>query len=160
MDIPAYELYLSGEIYQYEFIYNDRWLDYKRIGGFFSVEHEFIPRWFVNGLLGMYEDTYIQPRLRQGSCADGTAKTGGNPVVCARKDQGLMFQGMVYWNWTQFQRLSLSALIVRNQNPRQKEYEDQIRRYQISYTLAFPSVKRVARFVDRFADTAFTKEAE
>jgi tetratricopeptide (TPR) repeat protein len=160
MDLPAYELYLSGEVYQYEFIYNDRWLDYKRIGGFFSVEHEFIPRWFISGLLGMYEDTYIQPRLRQGSCSDGTNNARGNPVVCARKDQGLMFQGMVYWNWTQFQRLSLSALIVRNQNPRQKEYEDQIRRYQVSYTLAFPSVKRVARFVDRFADTAFTKEAE
>jgi hypothetical protein len=52
------------------------------------------------------------------------------------------------------------VLLVKNQNPKQKEYEDQIRRMQVTYTLAFPSVKRVARFVDRFADTAFTKEAE
>ena len=163
MDFPNLDLSLSGEIFQYEFIYNDRWLDYKRLGGLFSIDHEFIPRWFVNALVGYYDDTYIQPIYRQGSCSDNPKSKGSaseSPVKCVRKDSGLMFQGTVYWNWTQFQRFSAYVLQVKNQNPKQKEFEESTLSFQITYTLAFPSVKRVARFVDRFADTAFTKRAE
>lgn len=164
MDFPAFDLSISGEIFKYEFVYNDRWLDYKRLGGFLSIDHEFIPRWFVNGLFGIYEDTYIQPRYRKGKCSDDPkadqAGQDSEPVKCVRIDKGLMFQGTIYWNWTQFQRISAQFQQIKNENPTQKVFEESTKTFQVTYTLAFPSVKRVARFVDRFADTAFTKEAE
>ena len=55
MDFPEQDLAVGIEVFRYEFIYNDYWLDYKREGLFLSAEHEFIPRWFVNGLVGYYQ---------------------------------------------------------------------------------------------------------
>ena len=92
----------------------------------------------------------------------GTVPADGLPAVypCKRKDTGKLIQAGLYWNWTQFQRFSGFIQQVANENAQQKEYEESKLVYLFTYTLAFPSVKRVTRFVDRFADTAFTKEAE
>jgi tetratricopeptide (TPR) repeat protein len=167
--IPQKKISLNLEVFQYEFIYNDYWLDYTRQGGMLTGEIEVVPRWFVSGFLGMYEDSYLLPRLKQGSCASSvkitnsdTAPTtsSNSPVGCPRTDSGLMQQVSVYWNWTQFTRISGSLLIVQNDNSDLKEFEESKQVLEIRYTMAFPSVKRVSRFIDRFADSAFTKEAE
>ena len=71
-----------------------------------------------------------------------------------------MYQVGAYWNWTQFKRISGSYLVVTNSNPKQKEFSGGKQSFNVSFTMAFPSVKRVDRFVNRFADSAFTKEAE
>ncbi len=172
MDFPEQDLTVGIELFRYEFIYNDYWLDYTRQGLFLSAEHEFIPRWFVNGLFGYYNDQYVLDRLKLHSCSSAPAQsedggaatpTDGNPAApksCARDDTGTMIQLGVYWNWTQFQRLSATIQVVDNKNAQQKEFEESKQTIQVMYTMAFPSVKRVTRFVDRYADTAFTKEPE
>lgn len=170
MDFPEQDLEISVELFRYEFIYNDFWLDYKREGMFLSAEHQFIPRWYVSGLVGYYKDNYVLTRIKNGGCGakvnnntDTTSPTGGvtaPPTNCFRNDTGLLYQAGVYWNWTQFQRFSASFQQVENKNPQQKEFDESKQTIQVTYTMAFPSVKRVTRFVDRYADTAFTKEAE
>ncbi len=169
MDFPENNLTVGIEAFRYEFIYNDYWLDYKREGFFLSAENEFIPRWFVNGLFGYYQDEYVLPRLKLKSCGsqppnananEGVDDAATNPVSCTRDDTGTLLQLGVYWNWTQFQRFNFMLQQVDNKNPQQKEFQESKQTIQVMYTMAFPSVKRVARFVDRYADTAFTKEAE
>lgn len=167
MDYPDQRLNVSIEIFQYEFIYNDFWLDYKRLGAFLGAENEVFPKWTVSGLIGYYRDSYILPRTKTTPCntqAQGTDGSGGGnsttPNSCAREDTGTLFQAGVHWNMNQFQRASAQIQLVENKNPNQKEFNESKMAIEFGLTMAFPSVKRVTRFVDRYADTAFTKEAE
>ena len=168
MDFPDQNLEVDVELFRYEFIYNDYWLDYKRQGILLSAEQEFLPRWFVSGVVGYYSDEYVLPRLKQRPCGGQPStspdSSGGQasavPTACLRTDTGLLYQAGVYWNWTQFQRFAAQIQYVENRNPQQKEFQESKQTIEISYTMAFPSVQRVARYVDRFADTAFTKTPE
>jgi len=165
MDFPRLKLDLDIELFQYEFIYNDDWLDYKRQGVFVSTEWEFLPRFFFNGIAGYYRDQYQLPRLRTRTCTTsasdkGTTDPGAAPLQCQRIDTGLLYEAILYWNYTQFQRYAVLFQYVENNNPTQKEFQESKMSLQLVYTMAFPSVKRVARFIDRFADTAFTKVAK
>ena len=175
MEFPDIPLSVDIEAFRYEFIYNDYWLDYTRTGFIVSAEHELISRWFVDAALGYYSDSYILPRIKQNSCSGQTTLPGGvatptptdttdptePPVTsCPRDDTGLLYQIGVYWNYTQFQRIALDLQVVQNQNSTMKEFEESRQTIQATFTMAFPSVKRVLRFVDRYADTAFTKEVE
>jgi hypothetical protein len=160
-DLPEHLVNLSAEVFQYEFIYNDPWLDYTRVGMILSAQHEFLPRWFVQGLFGIYQDKYQLPRIKRNRCQDAPSRTGGDdsaPSVCSREDAGLLYSATIYWNYTQFQRFSFQFEQVENQNAQQKEYQTSSQNIKFNFTLAFPSVKRTTRFVDRFADSAFTKE--
>ncbi len=174
MDFPEQSLTLNIELFQYEFIYNDYWLDYKRLGGIVSAEIEVLSRWYVSGAFGYYQDTYVLPRLKQRACnaappqqpteptGFGMTQTEGSPqpTPCLRDDTGMLMQAGLYWNWTQFQRLSGFIQNVDNKNATQKEFQESQLTFNFAYTMAFPSVKRVSRAVDRYADSAFTKDAE
>jgi hypothetical protein len=109
------------------------------------------------------EIEYQIGRLKFGSCSNQPSSTGAadsQPIQCQRTDSGLMYQVGGYWNWTQFMRLSGNYLVVTNSNPKQKEFAGSKQSFNVAFTMAFPSVKRVDRFVNRFADSAFTKEAD
>ncbi|MCX6110117.1 MAG: hypothetical protein NTZ90_11020 [Proteobacteria bacterium] len=166
MDFPQLNLGIDLELFQYEFIYNDNWLDYKRQGAFLSTEVEFLPRWYFNGIAGYYRDQYALPRLKSASCSGNQGESGSSaaanapPLQCPRVDSGLLFEAILYWNYSQFQRYQIMFQYVDNSNPTQKEFQENKMTVQFMYTMAFPSVKRVARFIDRFADTAFTKVAQ
>lgn len=173
IESPSTKTNFNIEVFRYEFIYNDYWLDYKRTGFFLSAEHELLPRWYIYGLGGYYRDEYILSRLKLAACGTqpkSTSETGqASPLPtstptraneCPRTDTGSLLQAGVWWNWTQFQRFSADIQMVENKNADQQEFEESKMMVQFQYTMAFPSVKRVARFVNRYADTAFTKEAE
>lgn len=177
MDWPEIPLTIGLEIFRYSFIYNDFWLDYDRTGGIISVEHDVLPRLTLSASVGYYMDSYILPRIKQKQCssdvvipnASGTGAPSGDPTTdaaeppvtqCPRDDTGILYSAGIDWNWTQFQRLSLSLQQVENHNSEQKEFEESKQTIQATFTMAFPSVKRVLRFVDRYADSAFTKEAD
>ncbi len=182
MDWPDIPLTVGIELFRYSFIYNDFWLDYDRTGGIVSVEHELLPSWFLEASVGYYMDSYILPRIKQKTCSSApvlpTSNGGTGPVTppatgdqpadpaeppvtqCPRDDTGLMYSAGVYWNWSQFQRFSVSLQQVENHNTEQKEFEQSKQTIQATFTMAFPSVKRVSRYVDRYADSAFTKDAD
>lgn len=165
VEFPEHDLNLNLELFQYEFIFNDYWLDYKRRGLLASAEFQLIPRWYLTGLLGFYRDEYVLPRIKIRGCSaeisDSDSQTTAEQAFsCDREDTGLLYQFGVYWNYTQFQRLTFDIQMVENRNSKQKEFDESKMTFQLSYTMAFPSVKRVTRFVDRYADSAFTKDPE
>ena len=163
IDLPRYDLAIDIELFRYEFIYNDPWLDYNRQGIFIGVEQDFLQHWTVAGIGGYYSDRYVFPRVKSYNCntLDNTPTdqfiATSTPRGCNRNDTGTLYQLGLYWNRTQFQRVSMLIQYISNENADQKEFNQSTKNIQLMYTLAFPSVKRVSRFVDRFADAAFTK---
>jgi hypothetical protein len=103
-------------------------------------------------------DNNLQSKFSTPGTATGT--DGLTPRSCPRIDTGTLFQASLQWSLNQFQRVSGQVQLVDNKNPQQKEFNESTMSFEFAVTMAFPSVKRVTRFVDRYADNAFTKEAE
>lgn len=165
-ELPAYKTVFNLELFQYEFVFNDYWLDYTRDGGIIGVSNEFIPNFLVDAFFGFYQDTYQLPRLKmRSSCAtvdaaNASVTDAASPTRCPRTDTGIMYQVGIYWNYSPFHRLGFSYEHVENQNKVQKEFDESSDTYKVTATIAFPNVRRVMRFVNRYGDSAFTKENE
>lgn len=163
-----YNIEVGLDLFQYEFIYNDRWLDYTRRGFILSFDDEFYHNVHATLLFGTYEDKYQLDRIKVGGCdSEPEGETTGPtkpieksklPENCPRHDSGTLYQLGLYWNMSQFYRLSASYSNVVNKNPEQRVYDESKSTILVMFTMAFPSVKRVLRFVDRFSDSAFTKD--
>jgi hypothetical protein len=167
MEFPKNKLRVNIEAFQYEFIYNDFWLDYNRLGAIVAAEYEFYPKFFVRGLVGFYTDVYIRDRLKQKQCAfvesgEGLSSGGASdfPKTCQRTDTGQLMEVAGFWNYSQFHRLEGAIKSISNSNPSLKVFDKSKYTMEFRLTWAFPNAERVIRYVDRFADSAFTKEAE
>jgi hypothetical protein len=154
----------SGEIFRYEFIFNDYWLDFNRLGVFGEVDYKLNQAFSLNGMAGFYKDEYALPRVRMsGKCntaARSDSSTGDDsvPALCRRDDDGLVFQAGARWNIAIDSQLSANLLYLSNSNSVMQEYTfDQIK-FQIAITRAFPTAQRVERVNERFADYVFFKE--
>jgi tetratricopeptide (TPR) repeat protein len=167
MEFPKFKTEATAEIYSYQSVANDPWLDYARIGGNFTVEHQVIPQLFVVLSGGYFQDTYAETILKNASCTVTKFDTEAsltlapelsNPQDCTRNETGLVFHLGTHWDFTQFQRIAGELSYVSNSNPDQKEFDQTQLSILVTATIAFPSVKRVLRFANRFADSTFAKK--
>lgn len=169
MEFPAIQLSGSIEAFQYEFIFNDYWLDYTRKGLLLGADYIIWRGLGVFAAGGYYTDDYKLPRFKQGECgSNGGAPTpnalteDASPTAvssCKRSDSGTLIQGGVYWNQNANLRYSGSYLMVENSSG-MKEYSESRSVIRFDITWAFPGVKRVNRMTGRFADIAFTKDTD
>ncbi len=168
LDFPDLDLSINLDAFLYEFVYNDPFLDYKRTGAIIGFEQEFIPTLFAKFDVGYYNDKYILSRFKNKGCttvsagdSDSAPKTNsGQPQECPRDDSGYLVQGSLNWEISSQHRLSFQTVFIQNNNELQKEFEEQKIFYFFNYTMAFPDIKRVTRFTERFADSAFTKDPQ
>jgi len=161
------QLNLSAEIFHYDFIFNDYWMDFSRLGAFAEADFRINSSFSLNGLAGFYQDHYSLGRARlNGRCNTSSVASPGSttttpaaPTLCMRNDSGIVVQGGIRWNIKDDTQVSTSALYVANDNSTMQEFAfDQIK-FQIAVTRAFPNVQRVERLSERFADYVFFKEA-
>lgn len=163
-------LTLSGEVFNYDFIFNDYWVDFSRFGGFVEADYRINQAFSVNGIAGFYSDHYSLGRPRMnGNCRTSSVQTTtgttpapptpASPVLCTRDDSGLVLQGGVRWTLQDDTQISTSLLYVNNDNSTMEEYAFNQVKFQIGLTRAFPNVQRVERMSERFADYVFFKEA-
>jgi len=161
------QLNLSAEIFHYDFIFNDYWMDFSRLGAFAEADFRINSSFSLNGLAGFYQDHYSLGRARlNGRCNTSSVASPGSttttpaaPTLCMRNDSGIVVQGGIRWNIQDDTQVSTSALYVANDNSTMQEFAfDQIK-FQIAVTRAFPNVQRVERLSERFADYVFFKEA-
>lgn len=162
MPIPQWNAKFTGEIFQYDFIFNDYFFDYTRTGILLSGSVNFLRFFATEFTYGMYTDQYILDRIKRGSC---TPKADlrldkAEAVTCKRTDTGVIYQVLGHWNISPFQRISGYYNHVENRNSTLKLYDKSRDRFGVSYTIAFPGVNRVSPFFERFGDTALTKDAE
>lgn len=168
MEFPALQLSGSVEAFQYEFIFNDYWLDYTRKGLLLGADYVIWRGLGAFAAGGYYMDNYKLPRFKQGECGStgsikptsSTDEGSATPVSsCKRSDSGTLIQGGVYWNQNANLRYSGSYLTVENSSE-MKEYSESRQVFRFDITWAFPGVKRVNRMTGRFADIAFTKDTD
>jgi hypothetical protein len=158
------QLTMSGEFFLYEFIFNDYWLDFKRMGFFGEADYRLSSSLSFNALAGLYQDSYALPRVRiNGNCNTGQRSTGSTtidtqPALCRRDDSGMVLQAGVRWNLATDTQVGASLLLVTNGNDSMEEYSFDQKKFQITVTRAFPSAQRVERLTERFADYVFFKE--
>jgi hypothetical protein len=167
------QLTLSGEVFNYDFIFNDYWVDFSRFGGFVEADYRINQSFALNGIAGFYQDHYSLGRPRMnGNCNTDSVQRATNtsdpvpaptpaptPALCQRDDSGTVVQGGLRWNLQDDTQLSTSVLYVNNGNQTMREYDFTQVKFQIAVTRAFPNVQRVERMSERFADYVFFKEA-
>ena len=175
LDIPSIKAGIRLDAFHYELIYNDPYLDNTRNGGLISFNHTLFPTFDVNVSAGYYVDKYIEPIVKSlgcgpskslppsgdsgGSLVDGlpdvptpTVVTDTTPKFCSRKDNGLMFSAQASWSYTQYNRVFFAFRKISNQNSSQKENQFEKLTIIGGISLAFPSMNKVLRYIERFAD--------
>jgi tetratricopeptide (TPR) repeat protein len=160
MDFPQQRLETTIDIFQYEFIYNDYWLDYTRRGVVIGADYNIYKGIGASAILGYYSDDYKLPHIKTGGCgSDAPAADDATPGSCPRSDTGTMLQIGLYYNKSANMRIEGSYTMVENSS-NLKVYSGGKNTYWLTATWAFPGTKRVSRMTERFADVAFTKDAE
>lgn len=161
-DFPEKKIEATVDAFQYEFIYNDFWLDYTRRGVIAAVDFKIYNKTGGEALIGLYQDHYKVPQIKTGGCTaktslDDKGESSTKRVACSRSDSGSMIHLGVYYDRSPFLRFNIGALLVENGSS-MKVYSDSKKVYRASVIWAFPGTKRVSRMTERFADAAFTKE--
>jgi tetratricopeptide (TPR) repeat protein len=161
-DFPAKKVEATVDAFQYEFIYNDFWLDYTRRGAIAAVDFNIYNKIGGEALVGIYKDNYKVSQIKTGGCTAKTtiadiSESTAQRVACSRSDTGSMLQLGIYYDRSAFLRFNMGALFVENGSS-MKVYSDSKKVYRATVTWAFPGTKRVSRMTERFADAAFTKE--
>ncbi len=168
MSFPSEKLEINLELFRYDFIYNDFFQDYSRYGGLIAAEYHLIAGIYLQALGGYYYDYYISRWPRIGNCSstkstppEGTDNEANKVVTnCYREETGFLASGGIYWNYSQFHRISAELTYIDNFNETQSEFSETRYSIVVVASMAFPSVKRVLRYVDRFSDSALTKQPE
>lgn len=161
LDLIGKRLNLNFDLFQYEFIYNDYWLDNSRTGGLLGANYSFFKGLGSSLTLGFYQDKYKLPYVRTETCsnapptnpeADDSAR-----VYCVRRDSGQLIQVAVYYDYSANLRFNVQALMVENKS-NQKVFSTSKSAYSGGVSWSFPGTVRVSRMTERFADAAFTKD--
>jgi hypothetical protein len=157
-------LNINLDIFRFDFIYNDQWLDYTRTGFIFAMEYEFISNFKVGVSGTYYSDLYQVAPLKQNSCtftqASGNNAAATEPQRCQRVDTGTIYSAGLQWNYSTFQNFSLKYIMSENKNPDQAVYNRTEATYYFMYTLAFPGTDRVFRLINKFSEKGFASKEE
>jgi hypothetical protein len=160
MDFPEQRLETTFDVFQYEFIYNDYFLDYTRRGAIIGADYNIYKGFGANAIIGLYQDDYKLPQIKTGGCGSAdVAAEGATRSACARSDSGNMVQIGLYYNKSSNMRFEAAYSMVENSS-NLKVYSSGKNSFWFTATWAFPGTKRVSRMTERFADAAFTKDAE
>jgi outer membrane protein assembly factor BamD (BamD/ComL family) len=163
IDLTNKNLNLNVDLFQYEFIFNDYWLDNSRTGGLLGVNYAMFKGFGAGLVLGLYQDKYKLPHVRTENCSNAppTQATSDENirVYCARKDAGQMAQVTVYYDKSTNLRFQFRALMVENKS-NQKVFSNSETAYSGGVSWSFPGTVRVTRMTERFADAAFTKDTD
>jgi hypothetical protein len=160
MDFPEQRLETSIDLFQYEFIYNDYFLDYTRRGLILGADYNIYKGIGANAIIGYYRDSYKLPHIKTGGCGATVPQSGDEkPSSCPRTDTGNMIQIGLYYSKSTNTRFEGSYTMVENSS-NLKVYSGTKNTILLNATWAFPGTKRVTRMTERFADAAFTKDSE
>jgi hypothetical protein len=173
LDIPSIKAGVRLDAFHYELIYNDPFLDNTRNGALLSFNHTLFPTFDINVSAGYYVDKYIEPIVKSTGCGSNLNSPGKKsaaldelppgetlppdapdttPKFCSRKDNGLMFSAQASWSYTQYNRVFVAFRKIANQNGTQKENQFEKLTVVGGVSLAFPSMNKVLRYIERFAD--------
>jgi len=165
-NIPSFGMSLTADLFYYNFIFNDFWLDYQRKGGLLGLSFPIVSGFYVQLKLGLYEDDYLKDALRFYKCDRlpvdqfREIKKTRNIKRCPRKNLGFMIRGRIVLNFNQYQRIKVAYEYISSKSTtKQEEFNESGMMIKIIYTIAFPSVSEISRFTNRYNEVSnFSKK--
>ena len=167
-ELPNQAISAQVDLFRYEFVYNDYFLDKTREGFLFTLASGGIPNIEARLAGGYYHDVYTLPLLRTGSCT--TNVRGLTPEElkdadrearrCEREDVGILAEASLGWDISRHYRISVKYLFAQNSNDTQREFDETDHVVRVDITMAFPSARRMLHLIDRLGDIAFINEYE
>lgn len=156
--IPRYRTDLSAEVFRYQYIYNDYWMDFTRTGFILTGDVSVTGNLDVHGGFSSYTDIYTLEQIRTGSCSFNPSTGSRDIKVCPRIDRARIMQLGLSWNFSQFQSVSGYYNHMINQNAEMKVFEKTRDQLLVQFQFAFPAVKRVAPLARRFGEDDILKK--
>jgi tetratricopeptide (TPR) repeat protein len=142
--IPEYnDLMLSIRAFQYDYMFNDYWLDYTRTGGLFAARIKAGSQIELGLFAGMYNDTFQLPLLRQSGCKFRKTESSdqSEPVRCPRVNETKTFGAHVLWQIGPMSELRAGLIFADTKNPTLQVYDRNSYNVTIEYVTAFPDTK-------------------
>ena len=156
--LPKIRSDLTGELFRYETIYNDYWLDNTRVGGLFTETTRITDALRVNFTGGYYLDTFAIPHVRSLSCRS-YSQAPDAIKRCPREDTGYFVQLGSQWNLSHFQSLSGYYKYETSSNKKFKVHDTSSHKLFFTLTFTFPDLDTVTPFIKRIEDEGFSKKA-
>lgn len=159
---PNTKTTLYAEFFLYEFIYNDPYKDFNRLGGFWVLSHVIFPTLEIDISFSYFQDNYIEARLKPENCRSTPTSDNNNSsnlqiVKCPVTQVGYMIEPQLNWAYKQFYKFFTKFQFVSSNNENIEELAYTQTNFMAGITIAFPSVKRITRYGERFSDKSLTK---
>ncbi len=159
---PELNLDLELSFFRFDWIHNDRWLDFSRLGGGLNIAFGFFRGLTLNTQIGTYTDDYQIPVLKQGACSSiastESSTQSGLPSRCSRKDEGYLLGIGLAFNFSEFTQVSGSFSLSENSNKTLEVYNKTQSTYVLGISTAFPSLPAVRRNLFQNAGTSYEKD--
>jgi tetratricopeptide (TPR) repeat protein len=162
MLIPRIKTELTGEVFRYETMYNDYWLDNTRTGGLINIQWRPMPHLRVALLGGYYQDIFDIEHIRSESCTFQSGRnyssTPNAIKKCPREDTGMLVQLGAEWRLSQFQSVSGYYRYEEATNQRFQMHDRNSTQIFFSVTYTFPDIDTVLPFIEKLEDKGFDKK--
>lgn len=160
---PGIRTNFRAEIFKYDYIFNDYWLDFSRTGLLLGAEHMFSSSLDLTGSFGLYQDRYTLEQLKANSCSfDPSIEDIGQREIkiCPRLDTGTVFTLGFTWNLSPFSSINGYYSHKGITNKTMKVFERTQDMFGFMYNFAFPSVKKVTPLWRRFGDDEIMRKMD
>ena len=151
-------LKLSGTVYNLQYLFNDFWEEYERFGTLARARFEIFGGLEVAASLNIYQDQYIYNQIKTGSCGFDEQVDSQDGVSCPRDDTGFEANASLIYNLDKNQSLSISTYFKSHSNPDLRVFDEERLEIYGYYTLAFPGIDSISRYLGRFTNIFDSKE--
>ncbi len=163
--LKQYDVSLELDVFMTQYLFNDYWLDFTRLGGAAKIKMGILSKIYLAGRYGYMTDSYATDVIKLGTCShvigeDIGADSGAspdlkNPVACARVDTAIMYEFSGSFDLSPTKRIELQVVRVENVNYMLQEYQRQETKLKLRLTFAFPSARKTLSYVDKFSDAVY-----
>ena len=160
--LPKIRSELTGELFRYQTMYNDFWLDNTRVGGLVSGTFRATESIRASLMGGYYVDSFTMSEVRSDSCSFAAGRryvdTPDSIKRCTREDTGFFVQVGAQWNISHFHSISGYYRNEQSGNAQFKIQDMSSNKIFFTYTFAFPDLDTVTPFITRIEDEGFNKQ--
>ena len=157
--LKKYDLSLELDVFMTQYLFNDYWLDFTRLGGAAKLKMGILSKIYLAGRFGYMKDTYATDIIKLGECGHVTGEdrvlNKKSPMTCDRIDTAIMFEFSGSFDLSPTKRIELQVVRVENVNYILQEYQRRETKFKLHLTFAFPSAQKTLSYVDKFSDAVY-----
>ena len=158
-NLKEYDLSLELDVFMTQYLFNDYWLDFTRLGGAAKLKMGILSKIYLAGRFGYMIDTYATDIIKLGECSHVIGEDSGlnkkSPMTCDRIDTAIMYEFSGSFDLSPTKRIELQVVRVENVNYILQEYQRRETKFKLRLTFAFPSARKTLSYVDKFSDAVY-----